>query len=129
MSPKKQPPDEHVPLTSAVFYLLLALYEGERHGYELMKRVALDSGGALRMGPGTLYGSIKRMLQKGLIREVGEAADSELGDDRRRYYRLTETGRASLKAELQRFASALSVASGRNLSGSRLLRKVRSAMA
>lgn len=129
MSPNKQPPDEQVPLTPAVFYLLLALSEGERHGYELMKRVALDSGGALRMGPGTLYGSIKRMLQKGLIEEVGEGTDLELGDERRRYYRPTEAGRASLKAELQRFASALSVASGRSLSVSKLLRKVKSATA
>lgn len=112
-------------LTPAVFYILLALSEGKRHGYELMKKVAQDSDGAARMGPGTLYGSIKRMLKQGLIEEVGARADSEAGDERRRYYRATEAGRTSLARELRRLAHALNVAGARRLVKGTAIKRVK----
>jgi DNA-binding PadR family transcriptional regulator len=114
-------------LTPAVFYLLLALSEGERHGYELMKKVTRDSGGAVQMGPGTLYGSIKRMLKQALIEETDERPDSVLGDERRRYYRITEAGRTALTAELRRFACALDVAAARRLVKGTVVKRVKSA--
>jgi len=123
---KKQPIGQNT-LTPAVFYLLLALSGEELHGYELMKKVTIDSGGAMEMGPGTLYGSIKRMLKQGLIEEVGERADSVLGDERRRYYRATDAGRVALTMELRRFAQALNVAGGRRLVRSAAVKRVKPA--
>ena len=127
MVQKSRQPAERTTLTPAVFYLLLALSEGERHGYELMKKVTRDSGGALQMGPGTLYGSIKRMLKQGLIEEADERADSVLGDERRRYYRITEAGRTALTAELTRFACALDVAGTRRLVKGTVVKRVKPA--
>jgi DNA-binding PadR family transcriptional regulator len=103
------------PLTPAVFYILLALAGRERHGYEIMKQVQQDSRGQVKMGTGTLYGSIKRMLADGLIEEAGERPDPTLDDERRRYYRLTERGRRAFAAELQRYADVVSLARGRRL--------------
>lgn len=108
------------PLTPAVFYILLALSSRERHGYEIMKQVVRDSARRVAMGPGTLYGSIKRMLADGLIEEAGERPDPAVDDERRRYYRLTERGRACLAAELQRYQDALDVAGRGNVVPRRL---------
>ncbi len=83
-----QKPEGMLPLTPAVFHILLALADGERHGYSIMQEIAVQTGGALRIGPTTLYRSIKRMLEDGLIVEVDERPDPELDDERRRYYRL-----------------------------------------
>jgi DNA-binding PadR family transcriptional regulator len=110
-------PKDHNPLTPAVFHLLLALASGERHGYELMKQVKHDSRGQVRMGSGTLYGSIKRMLAAGLIEEAGERPDTAIEGERRRYYRLTEPGREALLAELQRYDAVVSLAVRRHLIG------------
>ncbi len=85
-------PESLLPLTPAVFHIMLALADGERHGYGIMQEVAALTDGALRLGPGTLYGSIKRMLADGLIEETDERPDPELDDERRRYYRLTDFG-------------------------------------
>jgi DNA-binding PadR family transcriptional regulator len=104
-----------IPLTPAVFYILLALASGERHGYEIMKQVRHDSSGQVKMGTGTLYGSLKRMLADGLIEEAGERPDPALDDERRRYYRLTELGRKALDAELRRYAEVVSLAEQRRL--------------
>jgi DNA-binding PadR family transcriptional regulator len=101
------------PLTPAVLHILLALSTGERHGYGIMKQVETDSEGRVRMGPGTLYGSLGRMLEAGLIEESDRRADGESGEERRIYYRLTGTGRAALDAELQRYRSVVAVAEGR----------------
>ena len=90
------------PLTPAMFHILLALAGGERHGYGIMREVEDLSGGALRLGPGSLYGSIKRMLAEGLIEESEERPDPAADDERRRYYRLTVLGRQALDAEIQR---------------------------
>jgi DNA-binding PadR family transcriptional regulator len=104
-----------IPLTPAVFSILLALASGEKHGYEIMKQVKQDSAGQVKMGTGTLYGSLKRMLADGLIEEAGERPDPTLDDERRRYYRLTELGRQAFEAELARYARVVSLASERRL--------------
>jgi DNA-binding PadR family transcriptional regulator len=103
------------PLTPAVFYILLALSDGEKHGYEIMKQVRRDSQDTVTMGPGTLYGSIKRMLAAGLIAEGGERPDQAMDDERRRYYRLTDLGQRSFEAEMRRYAAVVSLARQRRL--------------
>lgn len=95
------------PLTPPAFYVLLALHQRERHGYEIMKSVEQESGGKIAMGPGTLYGVVKRLLGEGLIEESGERPDPDRDDERRRYYRLTPAGRQRLGTELQRFEQAV----------------------
>lgn len=103
-------PEGMLPLTPAVFHILLALADGERHGYGIMQEVAARTDGKLRMGPGTLYGSIKRMLADGLIAESGERPDPALDDERRRYYRLTDLGLRVAQAEARRLAQLVRVA-------------------
>ena len=105
-----QDPTEQVPLTPAVLHVLLALSDQERHGYGIMREVMAMTRDRVRMGPGTLYGTIKRMLAAGLIRESDERPDPELDDERRRYYALTERGRRSLKAEVNRLSDVVEVA-------------------
>src|SRR5215475_10088818 len=103
------------PLTPAVFYILLSLSSGEKHGYEIMKQVKQDAHGQVKMGSGTLYGSIKRMLADGLIEEAGDGPISALDDERRRYYRLTDSGRRMLNGELQRYNEVVTLAERRGL--------------
>ena len=98
------------PLTPAVYHILLALADGEKHGYGIMKDVETQTVGRLKMGPGTLYGSIKRMLAGGLIEAAAERPDPALDDERRRYYRLTGLGRSQLNAESERLAQAVQAA-------------------
>ncbi len=117
MNPAQSDPDQEIPLTPAVFHILLALADGEKHGYAIMKEVESVTDGAVRMGPGTLYGSIKRMLKAGMIRESDERPDPELDDARRRYYELTGYGRRVLEAEAQRLAQAVRVARRKNALG------------
>ena len=92
----------YLPLTPAVFQVLLALADEERHGYAIMQEVEIRSSGAVRMGPGTLYGTLKRLLADGLVEESDERPDPELDDERRRYYRLTSLGREVAVAEAER---------------------------
>jgi DNA-binding PadR family transcriptional regulator len=101
------------PLTPAVLHILLALSTGERHGYGIMKQVKADSQGKVRMGPGTLYGSIARMTEAGLVRESERRVDPEMDDERRIYYRLTDAGQTALGAELKRYRGVVAVAEGR----------------
>jgi DNA-binding PadR family transcriptional regulator len=103
-------PSDLLPLTPAVLHILLALSAGEKHGYATMREVDELSNGAVRLGPGTLYRSIKRMLDDGLIEEAGERQDPALDDERRRYYRLTPFGAQTLAAETARLERLLSVA-------------------
>ena len=98
------------PLTPAIAHILLALADEDRHGYAIMQEVARLTDGAMRMGPGTLYGTIKRMLASRLIEEADERPDPSLDDERRRYYRLTPQGRRALKSETARVAALLSAA-------------------
>jgi DNA-binding PadR family transcriptional regulator len=102
-------------LTPSVFYILLALCDRERHGYEIMKLAEYDSDGKIEMGPGTLYGNIKRMLADGLIEEAYERPDMEIDDERRKYYRLTELGKKQLSMELERYNSAIKLAKSKIL--------------
>ena len=101
------------PLTPPVFHILLALAGEERHGYGIMQDVARQTDGALQLGPGTLYGCLKRMLAAGLVEESGERRDPALDDERRRYYRMTPLGRRIVRAEAQRLAGAVTVAMNR----------------
>ena len=95
-------PDRHLPLPPAWYHLLLALTEGERHGYALMQDVREESGGRVRLGPGTLYGALRRLLELGYVVESGRRPDPLLDDVRRRYYRLTPLGRRVMAAEAAR---------------------------
>ena len=90
-----------------MFHVLLALADKERHGYEIMQEVHERTEGSVRLGPGTLYGAIKRMLSDGLVEESAERPDPELDDERRRYYRLTDFGYRVAKAEAKRLALLL----------------------
>jgi DNA-binding PadR family transcriptional regulator len=110
MREKAQEPEAMLPLTPAVFHILLALADGEKHGYGIMKEVSQRTGGSMRMGPGTLYGSIRRMLASGLIEATDERPDPEIDDERRRYYRLTEFGLRVAQAESRRLDQLLQVA-------------------
>ena len=100
----------NAPLTPAVLHILLALSSGERHGYGIMKQVESESLGKVKMGPGTLYGSLGRMMEAGLIRESDRKVDSELDDERRVYYKITALGQATLAAELERYREVVAVA-------------------
>lgn len=103
------------PLTPAVFHILLALSSGERHGYGIMKQVEADSQGNVRMGAGTLYGSLKRMLDAGLVKESDKRIDPEMDDERRIYYQITGVGAKALAAELERYKSIVRLAQERKL--------------
>src|SRR3954462_2446750 len=98
------------PLTPAVLHILLALSSGERHGYGIMKQVESDSQGKVKMGPGTLYGSLGRMIEAGLIRESDKKVDPEMDDERRVYYKITGLGQTALAAELERYRQVVAVA-------------------
>ena len=105
-----------LPLTPAVLNILLALADKERHGYGIMQEVEARTGGETRLGPGTLYGSIKRMLADGLIAESDERPDPEMDDQRRRYYRITDFGRKVAGAEAARLAGLVSTAQAKKIS-------------
>ena len=104
MKKTERNPDDLLPLTPAMFHILLALADRERHGYHIMQEVEERTEGKVRLGPGTLYGSIKRMLADGWIEETEERPDPEMDDERRRYYRLTAFGYRLATAEAERLA-------------------------
>jgi len=103
------------PLTPAVFHILLALSNGERHGYGIMKQVEGDSQGNVSMGAGTLYGSLKRMLDAGLVQESDKRVDPEMDDERRIYYQITGVGAKALAAELERYKRIVTLAQEKKL--------------
>lgn len=109
--------EDMLPLTPAVLHILLALADGERHGYSIMQEVTRRAGGQVKMGPGTLYGSIKRMLADGLIEETGERPDPALDDERRRYYRLTGFGLRIMQAEVLRLQQIVRLAQSKQVMG------------
>jgi DNA-binding PadR family transcriptional regulator len=94
---------------------LLALADGEKHGYAIMLEVAAFSRGQVRLGPGTLYGTLKRMLADGWIEESDERPDPALDDERRRYYRLTDLGGRMARAEASRLAQLVEAARAKHL--------------
>ena len=98
-----------LPLTPTVFHMLLAIADGEKHGYGIMQAVEVETRGQMRIRIGSLYGSIKRMIDAGLIEETSERPDPELDDERRRYYGLTGLSRRVLTAEAARLARALAI--------------------
>jgi DNA-binding PadR family transcriptional regulator len=104
-------------LTPAGFQILLALADGDRHGYEIMQAIARDSQGAIRPGPTTLYRSIRVLLQAGLIEESDRRPEPEHDDERRRYYRLTPSGWEAARLETERLRRLLAVADSRALTG------------
>ena len=104
--------EPQAPLTPAVFHILLALFGQERHGYDIMQQVKEDSQGAVKMGPGTLYGSLDRMIEAGLVTK------GNTRDPRRIYYKLTTLGQATLRAETERL-SRLAVVARRQLGPAR----------
>ena len=106
----------NAPLTPAVLHILLALSTQERHGYGIMKQVEADSQAKVKMGPGTLYGSLNRMIDAGLIRESDKRVDPEMDDERRVYYMITGLGQKALAAELDRYRNVVSVAKQKRLS-------------
>jgi DNA-binding PadR family transcriptional regulator len=110
-------PNQLLPLTPAVFHILLALADGERHGYAIMREVADSTGGQIQMGPGTLYGTLKRLLAAELVEESAERPDPTLDDERRRYYRLTSLGRRVAVAEAERLAQLVRLAQAKRLMG------------
>ncbi|HEX8813939.1 MAG TPA: PadR family transcriptional regulator [Terriglobales bacterium] len=102
-----------LPLTPAVFYVLFALMDGDKHGYAIMQQTTAHSDRKFRMGPATLYTTLQRLLDLGLIEEVERGRNSE--DSRRRYYRIARTGKLLLEAELARMDSAVRLARKRKL--------------
>ena len=100
-------PESFLPLTPVAFEILLALADGEQHGYSIMREVNVRSSGAVTLHPGTLYRALARLLESGLIDELAERPDPAADDERRRYYRLTKRGIAVARAEAQRIASQL----------------------
>lgn len=103
-------PQSLLPLPTAAFHILIALADGERHGYAIMQDVAAGTGGRLKLNPGTLYTTIRRLLEQGLVVELDERPDPDEDDERRRYYRLTDMGREVAKAEAARLQQALAYA-------------------
>jgi len=107
---KQDPAGRLLPLSLPVFHMLLALSEGERHGYALKREILRRTGGKLNLGSGALYGSINRMLEQGLIEESDERPDPHLDDERRRYYRITPLGRRVAQAEAARLRQLVRLA-------------------
>jgi len=105
-----QPGKNMLPLTPAVFHILLALTDGERHGYAIMREIEESTNRQVNMGPGTLYGTIKRLLHAGLVEESDERPKTEEDDERRRYYRLTGLGQRVVEAEARRYENLVKLA-------------------
>jgi DNA-binding PadR family transcriptional regulator len=112
-------PESQLPLTAATFQILMTLVTGEHHGYAIMKEIEKSTGGQVRLGPGTLYGSLKRLLEDGLVDECGERADPAMDDERRRYYRITKFGLSVARAEAQRMDAVVRTARQKKLIGRR----------
>ena len=108
-------PENFLPLSPPVFHILMALVDGERHGYGIMQEVKVRTEGQVHLVPGTLYGAIKRLLKQNLIEETDERPDPELNDERRRYYRLTEFGLRVVSTEAARLARLVEQAQAKKL--------------
>jgi DNA-binding PadR family transcriptional regulator len=107
MSPASTDPSDLLPLPSTTFQILVAVADEDRHGYAIMQDVADRTNGELKLSPGTLYGSIRRMLEEGLIVELNDRERPDDDDERRRYYRITAFGRSVAQAEVARLATLL----------------------
>ena len=121
--PRRNPTDEidsFLPLPNAVFHILVALADRERHGYSIMQDVDARTGGKVQLSAGTLYTAIRRMLEQGLIEELRDSPDPASADERRRYYRVTRLGRDVALAEAKRFSELLDQARATRLIPRRL---------
>lgn len=112
---RKRDPQPHLPLTSPMFHVLLALADGEKHGYAILKEVERRTNGKVQLSAGTLYGIIKRLDESGMILELTERPGAAFDDERRRYYRLTEFGRRVALAEAARMEEMLEMARAKHL--------------
>ena len=108
-------PGELLPLSSGMFQVLIALADGEKHGYAIIKEVARRTDGQVTLSAATLYTIVRRFVQEGVIAESAERPDPALDDERRRYYRLTDFGRRVARAEAQRMETALGMARAKKL--------------
>ena len=115
MRSREPTPASFLPLTPAVLHILLALAEGEHHGYAIAQAIEAITDGTVRMGPGTLYGSIGRMVSSGLIEESLKGRGRAADDERRRFYRITVLGRRVLEAETERLARVVALARAKNV--------------
>jgi len=109
MSEFSKSPETEINLTPTMIHILIALVEGEKHGFDILLEVEAISYGDIVLGPGSLFTSIKRLLNAGLVEQSDERSDPNLDDQRRRYYRLTGLGGRLLQSELQRQVSRLKV--------------------
>ena len=114
---KKRTVESYLPLTAALFHVLLALADGEKHGYVISKEIARRTNNEVRLSTGTLYGVIKRLLDDAMIEESTERPDFSLDDQRRRYYRLTKLGKAVAEAEAERMERVLALARAKHVLG------------
>src|SRR5262245_207063 len=119
MANKSNEAEEFLPLPPATFHILLALTDEDRHGYAIIQEVEARTSGDLRLSAGTLYRSVQRMLEQGLILETRDRPDPELDDERRRYYRITPLGLAVAKAETRRLTELVRMARARGLASGR----------
>lgn len=115
MRTKEPPPSDFLPLTPAVLHILLALADGDQHGYAIAQTVEELTGGTVRMGPGTLYGSIGRMVASGLLEESSRGRARVAEDERRRFYRMTALGRRVLESEMERLDRVVALARAKNV--------------
>ena len=115
MTPRKADPAAYLPLTPAMLHVLLALADGDKHGYAILKEVASRTDGDVTLGAGTLYALLKRLLADGLVSESDERPDPWVDDQRRRYYTLTPSGRSVAVAEVRRLESIVAQARGKRL--------------
>jgi len=114
---KKKTPESFLPLSTPVFHVLLALADGDKHGYVIAKEIARRTGNEVRLSAGTLYGIIKRLLEDTLIEESEERPDFSLDDERRRYYRLTKLGLRVAELEAERMERVLALARSKHVLG------------
>ena len=114
---KKRTVESYLPLTPALFHVLLALADGEKHGYVISKEIARRTNNEVKLSTGTLYGVIKRLLDDSMIEESEERPDFSLDDQRRRYYRLTKLGKAVAEAEAERMERVLALARSKHVLG------------
>lgn len=115
MSNSKKQAAAHLPLTPALFHVLLALADGEKHGYAILKEVSQRTNGKVKLSAGTLYGIIKRLDESGMISEIAARPEVGLDDERRRYYKLTELGRQVAVAEAARLEEMVEMARAKRL--------------
>jgi DNA-binding PadR family transcriptional regulator len=117
--PRETDPASFLPLPPATFHILLAVADEDRHGYAIIQDVAARTGNELKLSAGTLYRSVQRMLEQGLIAEPRERPEPDLDDERRRYYRITGLGRKVAEAEARRLSQLVRMARQRGFAPGR----------